>query len=155
MRICPNHNPLCDIKFQRATKDDHDSIVSFLEIAFPHMHDQIPFWNRYIASHGDNFLLKDSENRIKGYVSIENINNIGNVNFIAIDPQFQGDGMGSKLLSVAETKMETDEYRLHTEGNKMQNLIFYNKNGWTIYEVDPNGYEHTTAVEFRKKKKIQ
>jgi ribosomal protein S18 acetylase RimI-like enzyme len=116
------------------------------------MQHQIPFWQNYIQNHGDNVVLKDSRDEIKGYANLEVIDNVGNVNFIAIDPSLQGSGMGSKLLQYSEKNFNgVSELLLHTEGSKLQNLEFYDKNGWKIHAIDPTGYSHTTSVEFRKK----
>ena len=157
MMICPINEDKCDFKLEKMKKmdtKDIEQIGSFLIKSFPHMKKIIPIWKSYIKSHGENIVLKDSKSKIRGFLNIEIDQNIGNINFIAVDPSLQGKSIGSQLLSFAEKKLSNtnvSELKLHTEGNRMKNLKFYRKNGWNVYSIDQNGYEHTTSVEFRKK----
>lgn len=150
MNFCPNTKK-CNLFVSSVKKNESKKIENFLEKTFPHMKLQIPLWGEYVKNNGNNIVIKNSKNEIKGFLNTEKMNDIGNVNFISIDPSLQGMGIGSKLLQYAEKELSgSKQLRLHTEGNKIQNMSFYLKNGWDIYSIDPMGYEHTTSVEFRK-----
>jgi len=159
MKICTESeiSNSCDLFLIENQKINFDDLSLFLESTFPHMKKNIPTWISYIASHGENMVIIDKEKKIQGFLNIEKKSNtLSEINFIGVSPQIQKKGIGTFLLNYAEQKnknnnMSVQELRLHTEGDHMNNLQFYHKNNWKIYNVDKNGYSHTTAVEYRKK----
>lgn len=155
MKVCPKNNLKCNLKLDEIQSTDSISKVnSFFERTFPHMKNDIPLWNDFIFKNGKTYILKEPKGDIVGLVNIENKERSSWLNFLGVDPKYQHLGIGKKLLDIAETKtskiLKSTELNLYTEGNKLRNLNFYLKNGFTIKKIDEKGYEHTTSVHFKK-----
>lgn len=152
MKLCPYDDPQCDFRIDSMKKTDFAKIGTFFEKTFPHMKNHFPLWQKYIKHNGQNIVIKNAHGKIKGFMNIEKQNNYRNINFIAVDPSISRKGIGTKMLNLAEIKFnDVRHFSLDTEGNKIQNMRFYSKNGWVVHSVDPKGYEHTTSVRFLKK----
>jgi GNAT superfamily N-acetyltransferase len=77
-----------------------------------------------------------------------------NLDLLAVDPGYQGKGLGSLLLAEAEKeagKTGRGTMRLMTEQIKPRNVAFYSSRGYKVTGYDPRGYEHSPAIKFEKR----
>ncbi len=97
-----------------------------------------PLAFNYVAVDGD---------KIAGYVvAIPLDNSSADVESIAVDPSYQGSGVGSKLLAYIEEEMKARGFSLsvlEVREKNQEGLKFYEKNGYKVIEKLNNYYsEH-------------
>lgn len=83
----------------------------------------------------DDILVYFEENQIKGFVSYKVNNNIASIGLIAVDANFQGNGIGAKLLRHLENIiLETGikQITIPTQLSNIQACNFYKKQGYSI-----------------------
>jgi len=90
-----------------------------------------------------NYVATDGE-RIAGYVvAIPIDNSSADVESIAVDPLYQGSGIGSKLLAYIEEEMRARGFSvsiLEVREKNHEGLRFYQKNGYRVIEKINNYY---------------
>jgi len=88
------------IKFEDAFQKSFEKLHSF---AFPKTYYTPTEILSRIDDHNVLFLIKDGETKIKGYVYIETKpeHNEANIEYIAVYPEYRGEGIGKKLINDA------------------------------------------------------
>jgi len=130
-----------------------DAASKLVVKAFPRMDIPVDFWKKKICS---DVSIGAMENK-QHLIGVANVSNRemgkANLDLLAIDPSYQGKGLGSKLLVDAEKVAAKAGYRvmgLMTEQVKPQNVAFYSSRGYKVIGYDPRGYEHSPSVKFEK-----
>ncbi|MFY0483718.1 GNAT family N-acetyltransferase [Flavobacterium sp. PLA-1-15] len=83
----------------------------------------------------DDVLVYFDENQLKGFVTYKVNNTTASVGLIAVDSQFQGKGIGAKLLIHLEDllfKQEIKQLTIPTQLSNIQACNFYSKQGYII-----------------------
>ena len=152
-KICTVNASNCNFKLSKPKRSEAPKIEKLLEEAFPHMKRSIPFWMSLIEKN-HTLILRDGKEPI-GLIDVGTLNGETSLNLIATHPDYQGKGLGSQMLKEAENIGRANFPRktmiLHTEASKLENLYFYEKNGWKVVEIDPFGYKHSASVKYSKK----
>ena len=135
------------------SSDDIMDSISLMKTTFKHMNIPEYFWRKKLES-DDTLIMKENGNRIVGVSNISlNGELTASVDMIAIDPDHQGNGLGTMLLDESEKlamKNGKKIIMLMTEQIKPRNVAFYSKNGYKVTGYDPNGYNHSPSVSFTK-----
>lgn len=157
MKICPQSNQNCDWELESAHNLDRSKFRMFLHRTFPHMPQYFSFWENKFFTQDDPHVLQN-KNEIVAFLDVGKAYNDPNllwINLIAIDPKYQHQKLGAQLLRaaqhIAKEKYLQSEIHLTTEWNKHKNLQFYAKNGFQLYDLEKNGYAHTSSAYFKKK----
>jgi len=120
---------------------------------FPHMNIPVNFWERKICLDRSIGALENGENLV-GVVNMSLRDaSIASMDLVAVDPSYQGNGVGSAMIDVAEAiARDAGKRSIHlmTEQVKPRNIIFYSKHGYKVTGFDPRGYDHSPAVKFEK-----
>ena len=78
-----------------------------------------------------------SEDTINGFVTLQRDGNTAKIGLIAVNPNFQGKGIGTKLLQAAEyyaIKNNMDKMLIPTQKENILACNFYKKNGYSVKE---------------------
>lgn len=130
-------------------KDDRDA-VDLIKRTFPHM--KIGnFWYDKIRD-GDTIIMKENGKKMIGIANVS-YDQDASINVIAVEPGYQGSGIGKTLLETAETMARQEgkkRVRLFTEQSKPRNVIFYSRNGYKITGYNKDGYKHCPSIKFEK-----
>jgi dTDP-4-amino-4,6-dideoxy-D-galactose acyltransferase len=81
--------------------------------------------------------LYQENNKTIGFVTIKISENIGNIGLIAVNPSFQGKGIGKKLIDAAEEYLYQNKVRFLNIPTQLENIAacnFYTKAGYQIIE---------------------
>lgn len=90
------------------------------------------------------------DGKIIGTVRTEEDGNKVYINKLAVDPSFQGHGLGKKLVAAAEGMYCGKTFYIHTNAHNPRNVHLYLSSGYTI--VDTKQETQTlTFVYFEKK----
>ena len=144
-----------DYYFQQAETSDLISIKNLLQ--------KLDLVHQEIEKYIEDFIVLKTGNKLIGCAGLEIYDEIGLLRSVAIDRDFQGKGLGKKLvkeiLKYADKKEIVDLYLLTNSAEK-----FFEKHGFNIVsrtDVDPQikqtyeyttGCEETASVMIRKKK---
>ena len=79
----------------------------------------------------------NSEETIGGFVTVQRDGNTAKIGLIAVNPNIQGKGIGTKLLQAAESyaiKNNMDKMLIPTQKENVSACNFYKKNGYSVKE---------------------
>ena len=79
----------------------------------------------------------NSEETIGGFVTVQRDGNTAKIGLIAVNPNIQGKGIGTKLLQAAEyyaIKNNMDKMLIPTQKENISACSFYKKNGYSVKE---------------------
>ena len=79
----------------------------------------------------------NSEETIGGFVTLQRDGNTAKIGLIAVNPNIQGKGIGTKLLQAAEyyaIKNNMDKMLIPTQKENVSACNFYKKNGYSVKE---------------------
>lgn len=138
---------------RRASDPDISSSVALMKEAFPHMDIVKPFW-KFKLGLDDTIVIALNGEKIIGTVNVATRDKEASIDTIAVDPGFQGKGIGSMLMDEAEDVARSrgkNVVNLMTEQVKPQNVAFYSKRGYKVTGFLPHGYSHGPAVSLQKR----
>lgn len=159
MPICPSTNTQCQWQLRSYTPREYPQLQALLKRAFPHMEYHTAQWEPAFTAF-DVHVLKDRDRDV-GMFAIsrdKTRSDVSWLNFLAVDPEFHGTGVGDQLLCAAEQRAReiygTKEMHLHTEAKKPQNVNFYMSREWKPVKLDVKGYPDSPSLELAKILKI-
>jgi len=85
------------------------------------------------------FVSYDPSGVINGFVSCQIKNQIGNISLIAVAPNYQGIGIGKKLLNAVHFYYQNKGILISTVVTQKSNqnaYLFYHNNGYTVQKVE-------------------
>lgn len=90
--------------------------------------------NSVLANYATDVIVYKIENKIVGLLTYYNQNNISNIGIIAVNPNFQGHGIGSKLIKHYQNQLDNKitELEVVTQGVNLKARVFYEKNEYKI-----------------------
>ena len=90
--------------------------------------------NSILSNFATDVLVYKVEGKIVGLLTYHNKNDISNIGIIAVNPAYQGFGIGSKLIKFYQNKLtdEIIELEVITQGINKTARAFYEKNGYKI-----------------------
>lgn len=94
--------------------------------------------NSILKIFADETLIYQEDNQIMGFVTYKINNEMATIGLIAVHPDFQGKGIGSKLLQFVENKLAKKKVKtllIPTQQNNVSACHFYKKQGYKIYET--------------------
>ena len=83
----------------------------------------------------------DEDNNVLGFIHIENHFEITDVINIAVDKNYQGKGIGKKLLQYVIDNTEAEKIMLEVKENNIAAIKLYESMGFKQIHVRPNYYE--------------
>jgi ribosomal protein S18 acetylase RimI-like enzyme len=148
-----------DVKLRRAGPADVQPIAACVQRAYARYADRLPYPPKpvladYAAVVRDTstWLLEDADAHCVGVlVLIQHADHLLLDN-VAVDPAWQGRGLGRRLLDFAEAearRLGLDEVRLYTNALMTENRALYARRGYQEYER--RQVEGRDAVSMRKK----
>ena len=124
---------------RQAEPEDQEALVQCVQAAYSKYIERIgkkpaPLLADYtvLIAQGMVSVLAD-EDGIRGVLVMMPGDHVMFVENIAVDPQFQGQGLGRTLMALAEQQAEKeqlDEIRLYTNELMTENLLFYHRLGF-------------------------
>ncbi len=123
------------ISFRKGTLDDLETVIDIDESLFPdgQSYDAETFFF-YLIDHQTDVIIVELKNEIVGFLVFRPFSNTaGCVVSIDVVEKFQGKGIGSALLEVAESlsrKMSHATMILQTPVNNSHTIHFYEKRGY-------------------------
>jgi len=94
--------------------------------------------NSILKIFADETLIYQEDNQIMGFVTYKINNDMATIGLIAVNPDFQGKGIGGKLLQFVEKKLSKKKIKslsIPTQQNNVAACNFYKKQGYKIYET--------------------
>jgi ribosomal protein S18 acetylase RimI-like enzyme len=146
------------MQLRRATPDDADAVADLARLAYRKWvaalgREPMPMVADYAAAIRDHRIdLYERDGRLIGSVETREEPDRLFVVSLAIDPEFQGQGLGLELLAHAESlarKSGYGEVRLLTNGLMESNVGFYQRRGYAIYEREAHE-RYGSVVHLRK-----
>jgi ribosomal-protein-alanine N-acetyltransferase len=83
----------------------------------------------------------EEDNNVLGFIHIENHFEITDVINIAVDKNYQGKGIGKKLLQYVIDNTEAEKIMLEVKENNIAAIKLYESMGFKQIHVRPNYYE--------------
>jgi ribosomal protein S18 acetylase RimI-like enzyme len=124
---------------RQAKQEDQDALVDCVQAAYTKYTEQIgkkpaPMLADYKAliAQGIVYVLAD-EKGVRGVLVMKPQGRGMFVENVAVDPRFQGQGLGRTLMAFVEQQAQTeqlDDVRLYTNEVMTENLLFYHKLGF-------------------------
>ncbi len=128
-----------DYTIRQAEPEDQEALVNCVQAAYTRYIERIgkkpaPLLADYkvLIAQGIVYVLADEEG-IRGVLVMKPQDSEMFVENIAVDPRFQGQGLGRTLMTFAEQqarKEHLDEIRLYTNEMMTENLLFYQQLGF-------------------------
>lgn len=94
--------------------------------------------NSILKIFADETLIYKEDNQVMGFITYKINNEMATIGLIAVHPNFQGKGIGSKLLQFVENKLSKKKVKkllIPTQQNNVAACNFYKKQGYKIYET--------------------
>lgn len=90
--------------------------------------------NSILSNYATDVIVYKIKNEIVGLLTYKNQNDISNIGIIAVNPSFQGYGIGSKLLNYYQNQLDDNitELEVVTQGVNNKARAFYEKNGYKL-----------------------
>jgi ribosomal protein S18 acetylase RimI-like enzyme len=111
------------------------------------------FWERKVCM-DSTLAIRENGTGIVGIANMSIDKHGASLDCLAIDPAYQGHGIGASLLRDAEKTAAGNgakEMRLMTEQTKPSNISFYSKHGYLVTGIDPRAYASGPGIKFEKK----
>ncbi len=83
----------------------------------------------------------EEDNKVLGFVQIENHFEITDIINIAVDKDYQGKGIGKKLLQYLIDNTEAEKIMLEVKENNIPAIKLYESMGFKQIHIRPNYYE--------------
>lgn len=93
--------------------------------------------NSFTKEFADDIVVYKKQNDILGFVTYKLFSEFATIGLIGVSPEFQGEGIGRKLLQAVERKLinnKTEELRIPTQLNNEIACKFYERLGYKIIE---------------------
>ncbi len=105
-------------------------------------------------------LVEEGEDSLRGYLTMlmRRNSDLANLETIGVLPDYQGEGVGTRLLTEAERKlmdMGMRRFRLEVSAGNKQAIAMYQRAGYNITDIIPEYYihdHHGTRTAFRMEK---
>jgi ribosomal-protein-alanine N-acetyltransferase len=146
---------------RHADPTDFDGIMHIENTCFPgelaYSRDQM----RHLVYRANGItLVEDSDDSLRGYLTMlmRRNSNTACLETIGVMPDCQGEGVGTRLLTVAEEKlleMGIRRFRLEVSAGNDAAISMYQKAGYNITDIIPEYYmhdHHGTKTAFRMEK---
>ena len=158
MECPPGSRPSCrEIAIGRLPARMCGSASKLVVTAFPHMNIPVDFWRNKICSDASIGAMENGTDLVGIATVADRGSSTASLDLLAVDPPYQGKGIGSKLLSEAEIAAARSGNKimtLTTEQIKPENVAFYSSRGYKVTGYDPRGYEHSPSVDLEKRVSI-
>ncbi len=141
----------CNVR--NASPEDIDLIVRVERRSFKHPYPKIIFISALFL-HPELFLVVECDGEVAGYITgFVTSDNCCHIASIAVDPDFRGMGLGSRLIEVFEDRcvgMDLECVRLEVSVLNEEALKLYRKLGYEVIERIPNYYPDSDAYLMSK-----
>ena len=138
------------IEYRRMVPEDADGVARVEKACMPVPWSRESFWQE--AANTDAYYLlgidKDKDNLIMAYAGCWVLGNEGHITNVAVDPDYQGQGMGRKLMEKlveAVKPLGVDSMTLEVRPSNTRALALYEKLGFKSVGRRPKYY--TQPVE--------
>lgn len=129
-------NSLYELAYESGKYSRYKQDSNILEDKFKNLY-QIWITNSFNKSFADKiFYFKEKEN-VLGFVTLKIMNDTAQIGLIAVSPNYQGKGIGKKLLSKTENYCFENNVKTLQIPTQMENIVacnFYRKMGYEISE---------------------
>ena len=99
---------MANIEFERMVQDDADGVARVEAACMPVPWSRQSFWEE--ASHSDAYYLiardTDRDNLIIAYAGCWVLANEGHITNVAVDPEYQGQGLGRRLMNELTSRVK-------------------------------------------------
>lgn len=91
------------------------------------------------------------KNNLKGFIHIQNGLDIIDILNIVVDPVYQNQGIGSKLITYIYEKNKPKKLMLEVRTKNITAINFYQKNQFNILNIRKNYYQDDDAIIMERK----
>ncbi|MEA2090014.1 MAG: GNAT family N-acetyltransferase [Thermoproteota archaeon] len=129
----------CDYSVRENTKEDRNEIRRMVKLFWGEP-EQLVFDKKYVVDELPAFIA-ESTGRIVGFLSYAELGADFLTVALGVTPNYQGAGIGRRLVQAAENKAETLSKKrmlVSTSNDDLPALAFYQSLGFQIFEVNPN-----------------
>lgn len=88
---------------------------------------------------------------VKGFIHIQNGLDITDILNIVVDPIYQNQGIGSKLINYVYENNKSQKLMLEVRAQNKEAINFYQKNKFIILNVRKNYYQNDDAIIMERK----
>lgn len=88
---------------------------------------------------------------VKGFIHIQNGLDITDILNIVVDPIYQNQGIGSKLINYVYENNKSQKLMLEVRAKNKEAINFYQKNKFIILNVRKNYYQNDDAIIMERK----
>lgn len=141
---------MTNIEFERMVQDDADGVARVEAACMPVPWSRQSFWEE--ASHSDAYYLiardTDRDNLIIAYAGCWVLANEGHITNVAVDPAYQGQGLGRKLMNELTSRVKAlgvDSMTLEVRPSNKVAINLYTSLGFRSVGQRPKYY--TNPVE--------
>ena len=141
---------MANIKFERMVQDDADGVARVEAACMPVPWSRQSFWEE--ASHSDAYYLiardTDRDNLIIAYAGCWVLANEGHITNVAVDPEYQGQGLGRRLMNELTSRVKAlgaDSMTLEVRPSNKVAINLYTSLGFRSVGQRPKYY--TNPVE--------
>lgn len=119
--------------------DAFSNCIDLLNSSFESKEREKPPWSWYGYSNLSFHVLTVADDEVNGYIIWRNIYNTSHLHSFLVSAQHQQKGAGTKALSYYESESlkinpNTNIFTLHSYKSTVYNHIFYQRNGYEIYD---------------------
>lgn len=141
---------MANIEFERMVQDDADGVARVEAACMPVPWSRQSFWEE--ASHSDAYYLiardTDKDNLIVAYAGCWVLANEGHITNVAVDPAYQGQGLGRRLMNELTSRVKAlgvDSMTLEVRPSNTVAINLYTSLGFRSVGQRPKYY--TNPVE--------
>ena len=141
---------MANIEFERMVQDDADGVARVEAACMPVPWSRQSFWEE--ASHSDAYYLiardTDRDNLIIAYAGCWVLANEGHITNVAVDPEYQGQGLGRRLMNELTSRVKAlgaDSMTLEVRPSNKVAINLYTSLGFRSVGQRPKYY--TNPVE--------
>lgn len=93
----------------------------------------------------------EEKDKVKGFIHIQNGLDITDILNIVVDPIYQNQGIGSKLINYVYENNKSQKLMLEVRAKNKEAINFYQKNKFIILNVRKNYYQNDDAIIMERK----